>query len=239
MKNQPEVIRASGLTLPRRVIRRLIDAGIYAEASVTLEHQHLAKRYVVRGVESGGATGEFGRYVTFADENGGQLAFLHPLDSIGVNGVHAVVVAPVLVRVEMFRAGRTYRLRITQHQAKAAQNGKRPTLASRVLFEGDDGYLELELWKGDRKLAGSVLPRFYSRGGEKTEIPEAFRAAVMATTKGVCCTNCAHSHYLVPRTDDGAAVGADSAVAVEDLSVRLTPPAIESLDVGFGSVDRG
>jgi hypothetical protein len=233
MKNKPEVIRATGLILPRRVIRRLIDAGIYAEASVTLEHQHLAKRYVVRGVESGGATAEFGRYVTFADEKGGQLAFLHPMDSIGVNGVHAVVVAPVLVRVEMFRAGRTYRLRITQHQPKVGENGMRPTLASRVLFDCDDGYLDLELWKGDRKLAGSVLPRFYSRGGEETEVPEAFRPVVMATSKGVCCTNCAHSHYLVPRTGDAACVGADSGVAVEDLSVRLAPPPIDSVDVGF------
>jgi hypothetical protein len=199
---------------------------------VTLEHQHLAGRYVVRGVESGGANAEIGRYVTFADEKGGQLAFL-PLDSIGVNGVHALVVAPVLVRVEMFRAGRTYRLLITQHQPRAAQNSK-PTLASRVLFEGDDGYLDLELWKGDRKLAGSVLPRFYSRGGEETEVPEAFRPVVMATTKGTCCTDCAHNHYLVPSTDDDAGgVGGDSAIGVEGVSVRLAPPATDRVDFGL------
>ncbi len=235
MKAKNEVVRAAGLTLPRRAIRRLIDAGIYAEASVTLEHQHLAGRYVVRGVESGGANAEIGRYVTFAHEKGGQLAFLHPLDSIGVNGVHAVVVALVLVRVEMFRAGRTYRLLITQHQPRAAQNGRRPSLESRVLFDGGDGYLDLELWKRDRGLSGSVLPRFYSRAGEETEVPEAFRPVVMATTKGVCCINCAHGHYLVPRTDDDDAggVGADSAVAVEDVSVRLAPPAIDRVDVGF------
>jgi hypothetical protein len=34
--------------------------------------------------------------------------WLHPLDGIGVNGVHALVVAPILVRVEMFRRGHTY-----------------------------------------------------------------------------------------------------------------------------------
>ena len=240
MKAKNEAVRAAGLILPRRAIRRLINAGIYAEASVTLEHQNLAGRYVVRGVESGGANAEIGRYVTFADEQGGQLAFLHPLDSIGVNGVHALVVAPVLVRVEMFRAGRTYWLLISQHQPRAAQNGRRPSLESRVLFDGGDGYLDLELWKGDRKVAGSVLPRFYSRSGEETEIPEAFHTVVMATTDAVCCNNCTHSHYLVPRTDDGAAFGTDSAVAIEDLSVGLAPPAIENVDVGFsGSRNRG
>ena len=214
MKAKNEVVRAAGLILPRRAIRRLIDAGIYAEASVTLEHQHLAGRYVVRGVESGGGNAEIGRYVTFADEKGGQLAFLHPLDSIGVNGVHAIVVAPVLVRVEMFRAGRTYRLLITQHQPRAALNGRRPSLESRVLFDGSDGYLDLELWKTDRELAGLVLPRFYSGGGEETEIPEAFRRVVMATTKGACCTRCVHRHYLVPRTGgDDAVPAADAASA--------------------------
>jgi len=208
MKQNHQVVRAPGLVLPRRAIRRLIDAGIYAEATVTLERQDLAKRYVVRGVESGGANEEIGRYVTFADENGRQLAFLHPLDSIGFNGVHAVVMAPVLVRVEMFRSGRTYRLLISEHRVGNAHNGRERSLETRVLFDGADGYLDLELWKRDRALAGTVLPQFYSRGGETTEIPESFRTVVMATTKGVACVRCSHSHYLVPR-----AVSTDAATA--------------------------
>ena len=221
MKYKHQVARAPGLILPRRVVRRLIDAGIYAEASVTLEHQDLAKRYVVRGVESGGANEEIGRYVTFADESGGQLAFLHPLDSVGVNGVHAVVVAPLLVRVEMFRAGRTYRLLITRHQPRSRENGRQPSLESVVLFDGGDGYLDLELWKTDRKLAGSILPRFYSRGGEEAEVPAAFRQVVMATTKGVCCTRCVHSHYLMAPTDqDAGSIG-----AVDTGERALTAPA--------------
>ena len=205
MKHKHQVVRATGLILPRRAIRRLMDAGIYAETSVTLEHQDLAKRYVVRGVESGGASEEIGRYVTFADEIGRPLSFLHPLDSIGVNGVHAVVVAPVLVRAEMFRSGRTYRLLITQHQPESAHNGRQPSIKSRVVFDGSDGYLELELWKRDRTLAGTVLPRFYSRGGEETEVPETFRPVVMATTKAVACVRCTHGHYLRPRTDAATA----------------------------------
>jgi hypothetical protein len=200
MKQKHQVVRALGLVLPRRAIRRLIDAGIYAEATVTLERQDLAKRYVVRGVESGGANEEIGRYVTFADEKGRQLAFLHPLDSIGFNGVHAVVMAPVLVRVEMFRSGRSYQLLISEHRAGNPHNGRERSLETRVLFDGADGYLDLELWKRDRALAGTVLPQFYSRGGETTEVPETFRTVVMATTTGVACVRCNHSHYLVLRT---------------------------------------
>jgi hypothetical protein len=208
MKQKQQVVRAPGLILPRRAIQRLIDAGIYAEATVTLERQDLAKRYVVRGVESGGANEEIGRYVTFADENGRQLAFLHPLDSIGSNGVHAVVMTPVLVRVEMFRSGRTYRLLISEHRPTSGQNGRERSLETRVLFDGSDGYLDLELWKRDRALAGTVLPQFYSRGGETTEVPEPFRTVVMATTRAVACVRCNHSHYLVPRT-----VSTDAATA--------------------------
>ena len=35
-------------------------------------------------------------------------------EAIGVNGLHAVVVAPVLVRVEILRKGTTYELLITE-----------------------------------------------------------------------------------------------------------------------------
>jgi hypothetical protein len=219
MKQKHQVVRAPGLVLPRRAVRRLIDAGIYAEATVTLERQDLAKRYVVRGVESGGANEEIGRYVTFADEKGRQVAFLHPLDSIGFNGVHAVVMAPVLVRVEMFRSGRSYQLLISEHRAGNPHNGRERSLETTVLFDGADGYLDLELWKRDRALAGAVLPQFYSRGGETAEVPEPFRTVVMATTKGVACIRCSHSHYLVPR-----AVSTDAA-ATAAVGAQLAPVA--------------
>src|SRR5919198_5764215 len=97
-----------GLVLPRRALRRLAEAGIFAQASVSLEYQQLAQRYVVRGVESGGAVDALGRDVTFCGDQGEPLSWLHPLDGIGVNGVHALVIAPSLVRVEMFRRGQTY-----------------------------------------------------------------------------------------------------------------------------------
>jgi len=54
------------LRLSRGALRVLRERGIFAQSSVSLEHQHLAKRYVVHGLESGGAAGDVGHYVTFA-----------------------------------------------------------------------------------------------------------------------------------------------------------------------------
>src|SRR5271165_5699204 len=119
---------ALGLRLTRLALRVLKERGIFVQSAVSLEHQHLAKRYVVRGLESGGAVGDLGRYVTFAQQDGRAVECLHPVEAIGVNGLHAVVVAPVLVRVEMLRTGRTYELLITQHRPGTTNDGKRPPL---------------------------------------------------------------------------------------------------------------
>jgi len=51
---------ALGLPLSRQALRVLKERGIFAHSPVSLEHQHLANRYVVRGLESGGAAGELG-----------------------------------------------------------------------------------------------------------------------------------------------------------------------------------
>jgi hypothetical protein len=178
----------------------LEEVGIYARAGVSLEHQHLANRYVVRGVESGGAVAEMGMYVTFAGESGEPLACLQPIDMLGVNGAHAVVVASVLVRIELFRAGRTYQLLITKHQAGHRADGRRPPLENTILFRGVNGFLDLEPWGRDRGSAEPLLPRFWSRSGEAAEVPAAFLAALQAAGKGACCIGCAHAHYLVAAT---------------------------------------
>jgi hypothetical protein len=210
MGTKPDVMARRGLELSGPALRRLREVAIYARPEVSLEHQHLAHRYVIRGIESGGAIAELGRYVTFAGENGEALPYLQPLDALGVNGVHAVVVAPVLVRVEMFRTGRTYQLLITKHQPGAMNDGRRPPLKNAVLFRGENGFLDLELWKADRKLAGSVLPQFFTRGGETLEIPAAFESVARAATLGACCNGCAHAHYLVPGSSAAAAAAAAS-----------------------------
>ena len=146
--------KAPGLRLSKRVWRGFAMAGIFAPAQVNLEHQHLAHRYVMRGVEAGGAVAEIGHYVTFADAEGRQLPYLHPLDPAGVNGVHAVVVAPTLVRVEVFRSGHTYQALISKHSPRQVRNGERPGIKSQVLFNGLDGYLDLELWGRDKARTG-------------------------------------------------------------------------------------
>jgi hypothetical protein len=102
MPNKQDSLARRGLTLSRQVLRRLNAVGIFAQSRVSLEHQHLANRYVVRGIESGGAVKDLGRYVTFCGPEGEPLPYLHPIDAIGVNGVHAVVIAPIFVRIEIF-----------------------------------------------------------------------------------------------------------------------------------------
>ena len=196
MDAKPKWEAQRGLVLPRKALRRLAEAGIFAQPSVSLECQQLAGRYVVRGVESGGAVEALGRYVTFCGEQGEQLGWLHPLDSIGVNGVHALVVAPVLVRVEMFRRRHTYDLLITRHAPGPKSNGKWPSLESTTLFRALDGYLELDLTRAKKKPDPLPLPEFFTRAGEPLPIPSQFQAVIRAVTLGVNCCGCVHCHYL-------------------------------------------
>src|SRR5271165_1710765 len=196
--NQKRFSGVLGLRLTRQALRVLKERGILAHSPVSLEHQHLAKRYVVRGLESGGAVGDLGRYVTFTREDGRPIECLHLVEAIGVNGLHAVVVAPVLVRIEMLRKGRTYELLITQHCPGATNDRKRPPLEKRLLFRGIHGRLDLDLSGNDKDKAGTVLPTFYSRAGEEVRIPKRFRQAVRAITGAVHCDGCFHCHYVRP-----------------------------------------
>ena len=143
-----------GLTFTPTVINRLRKLAIYGQPQLSLEHQGRAKRYVVRGVESGGATDDVGYYVTFAGENGEPLPWLQTLDSLTVNGPHAVVIAPVLTRIEMLRIARTYDLCITRHRPVAVEARQRPKLEAEEVFRGEHGYLALELWGKDKELEG-------------------------------------------------------------------------------------
>jgi hypothetical protein len=185
-----------GLILPRRALRRLMEAGIYAQPSVSLEYQQYAKRYVVRGVESGGAVEALGRYVTFCGDQGEPLSWLHPLDGIGVNGVHALVIAPSLVRVEMFRRGQTYDLSISRIAPGKVNNGKRPPLECITTFHAAEGFLAAHLAKRARSQKEIVIPTFYSRAGEAVAIPVQFEAVAKAAVAAVSCSRCTHSHYL-------------------------------------------
>lgn len=194
-----EVLARQGMRLPQIVLKRLRDAGIYCQPTVSIEHQNLSKRYVLRGVESGGAIANLGAYSSFVGERGEALAWLQRVDSIGVNGVHAVAVAPLLLRLEMLRIERTYDLLITRHSLAISAANPRPRLESSILFYGRRGGLELELWGKDAVFSGSVSPLFYNRAGESLPLPPALEDAVTHITAAVCCVGCRHSHLLSPQ----------------------------------------
>jgi hypothetical protein len=196
MKSKQDLLGTRGLILAPPIRRRLEQVGIYAQPAVSLEYQTLAKRYVLRGLESGGAIAEMGRYITFAAENGEPLTYLLPVDTLAANGLHAVVVAPVLVRVELLRIKRTCQLLITRHEPQFVDAKRRPAIQSKLLFRGIDGVLATEIWNPEHSVAGSVEPRFWSKAGEPLEIPSIFLPAARAATHGACCVGCSHSHYL-------------------------------------------
>ena len=75
-----------GLSLPMQTLRALEKRGIYCQPSVSIEHQHLARRYVLRGIESGGAVADMGRYCAYLDADGSPAPWLQQIDSISGNG---------------------------------------------------------------------------------------------------------------------------------------------------------
>ena len=198
------------LTLPGAAVKRLQEAGIYCTPEVSLEFQRGARRYVLRGRESGGAVRQIGRYVSFCGEHGERLPWLLRPDSVTCNAEHAIVIAPTLVSVEMFRIERTYELLVARHQVRPATAGVRPVVVSRVIFRGWQGQLPLDLVDKDRTLAGQITPEFFSRSGEVRQLPAAYVEAVRAITLAVNCTDCRHPHLLVaPGTTTNATAGFD------------------------------
>jgi hypothetical protein len=188
-----------GLALSAGVLRALQKRGIYCTPGITLEHQHLAKRYVLRGVESGGAVSDMGRACAFVSPDRDPLPWLQSLDSLAVNGRHAIFLAESLVRVEMLRTVRTCELAITLHTLSHLPGRNRPEVASAPLFRGRDGVLPLDLWKEEhRALRGKLTPIFYNRAGEVLHLPQRFEEAIKKVTTAVCCIGCKHSHVGVP-----------------------------------------
>jgi hypothetical protein len=195
--NSPFV--AYGLYLQQDTLKALEQRGIYCQSGISLEHQHLAKRYVLCGIESGGAVADMGRYCAYLDVRGQPLPWLQPIDSIAVNGRHAVLIASELVRIDMLRVGRTYELAISKHSLAVQAERQRPIITSKLLFRGNMGTLALELWKEDcRRLRGTIAPVFYSRAGEARQIPSLFEQGVRAATGAVSCIGCKHTHIAIP-----------------------------------------
>lgn len=215
---------AAGLALPRRAVRVLKERGIFAHPIVSIEYQQLAQRYVLRGLESGGSVGDIGRYVTFGDEEGRALEYLHPVEAIGVNGLHAVVICQAFIRVDMLRKGATYETLVTRHWLNSVEDGHRPAMETEILFRGIHGRLELDLRGKDKAQAGRVVPTFYSLAGEPVSIPEKFLAVICAATKAVNCRNCSHMHYLRKPASRplNAGAGKTTETAAGDASLAIT-----------------
>jgi len=193
-----------GLALPASVLKALQKRGIYCTPGVSLEHHHLAKRYVLRGVESGGAVSDMGRACAFVSPHGEPLPWLQSLDSIALNGRHAIFLAETLVRVEMLRTVRTCELAITLHTLSNVPSRNRPEVASTLLFRGRDGVLPIDLWKGEhRALRGKLTPIFYDRAGEVLALPQRFEEAIRKVTAAVCCVGCKHAHVGMPPVAGG------------------------------------
>jgi hypothetical protein len=193
-----------GLALPRFALNALRKRGIYCNPGVSLEHQHLAQRYVLRGVESGGSVSDMGRACAFVAPDGSPLAWLQSLHSIAVNGRHAIFLSESLVRLDMLRSVRTYDLAITLHTVSRAPGRKRPEHVSELLFHGRDGVLPFDLWKEEhRALRGKLAPIFFDRGGELIALPSHLEEAVQKITAAVCCIGCRHTHLGVPSAIGG------------------------------------
>jgi hypothetical protein len=196
--NKEQVLALRGLRLPATALKQLRQIGIYCEPSISIEHQHVARKYVIRGVESGGAVALLGQYVGYVDTEGRSLSWLQRIASVGRNGLHAVVVAPQFVRLQVFRTEQTYDLLITQHHLESSQEGGRPALKNKIIFHGINGTLALELWDKDKYFSGETAPAFVTRSGEPLLIPEVFREAVHRMTAAASCIGCKHCHLLQP-----------------------------------------
>jgi hypothetical protein len=210
----------------RRMERRLQEAGIVCQPEVSIQYQTLAKRSVLRGVESGGATKEIGRYFTFCDESGGRVAWLQPIDSVAVNGRHAVVIAPGLVSVDVFRVRNTYDVLIAKHAVLQTTEGQRGRVEATVLFRGRQGHLPLDLTGDDKQMAGQIVPEFFNKAGEPIEIPAEFMNVLKAAVRGANCLGCTHQHYLAAPKVAAAKVAATNGVTALPAAEPAPAPAL-------------
>ena len=191
-----QILALRGLQLPQSVLRKLERTGIYCRPAVAIEHQHLANRYLLRGTESGGGVAGLGMYCSFADAEGNSLPWLERIDTVGVNGLHTIVLAPSLVRIQVLRYGQNYDLLITLHDLQTPSLGTRPSLENSILFHGRNGTLVADRPAEGNQLGGTARVMLYDRGGKQLTIPDQFQKAVLQVLAGAECSGCKHSHLL-------------------------------------------
>jgi hypothetical protein len=150
---------------------------------------------------------DMGRFCAYLSPDGLPLPWLQSIDSLAVNGRHAIFLAESLVRLEMSRMVRTCELSISLHSLSLPPGRTRPEIASKWLFRGRDGVLPLELWKEEhRALRGQLAPVFYTRAGEPMEVPQRFEEGIRKITAAVYCIGCTHTHVGVPPDVHGVAI---------------------------------
>ena len=184
---QEEVVALRGIRLPAVARKQLQAAGIYCEPAISIEHQRISKQYVLRGTESGGCAADIGEYCAYVAVDGTSLPWLQRAQSVGVNGVHAIVVAPAFARLQMFHTQGVCELLITRHELEG-KNNRPPLLSNRILFHARNG-----VWNPNAQ----HLPQFMTRAGEPLPLPERFCEAILRTSSGLGCSPCRHVHVLV------------------------------------------
>jgi len=90
-------------------------------------------------------------------KSGRPVSWLQRVDSIAVNGVHAIVVSAGLVRLQMVRVRHTYDLLITKHVLAPVAGTKRPSLQKFDRVYGRRGTLEMDLHGKDSGFCGTFV----------------------------------------------------------------------------------
>jgi len=200
--NRRQVLVLRGLRLPHVALKLLREAGIYCVPAVSIDWQKVPDTYVIRGRESGGAVAQMGAYCGFANETGDALEWLDRTETVGRNGFHALVVAPQLARIQVFRNERSYDVLITWHRLVPRAGRRRPLLENTILFHGVRGILPDHANGDGTSAPDEILPVFDDGFGTPVTVPEMFKEAVRRAIAGSDCIGCHHSHLLQPRRDN-------------------------------------
>jgi hypothetical protein len=193
-----ELLARLGLRLPAVTLKRLQSAGIFCQPAVSVEYQQHAHGYVLRAIESGGAIAELGAYCGFVGTGGNAVMWSEQLNNLAVNGLHAIVMAPVLVRLEMVRNRLSYELLITRHSLSSVPQHQRPQLRSSILFHGHGSSMALS---NDAESRSRSCPPLCDGSGSLSALPAQFRDAVQRLVSGVWCVGCRHPHLSGTREE--------------------------------------
>ncbi len=216
---QSEVLGKLGLRIPKETLAKLKKAGIESEAAVTATRAGL-----VSGFESGGAVAEVGAYCSYVAGDGSPLPLRKKLQSmLGWNGKHAFVVAPLMVRIQIVRAGRLCDLLISKHYISKAD----ATLINEIIATGRGLLDSVNEWSISA-IQDRSCPRFCDNNGELANIPASFQSAVVKVVCGSCCVGCQHNHLLsIPeqRTELQLTIGMPTSPSVEEILADLSASA--------------